>query len=106
MEMSTMKRDTRTAYRARAAATERSIDAALAEAKAEWEATTAANQAEYRVKFAPVPYTTEELGAARVVRTDVGWHKVVRVNAKSVTVESGYAWNDRYTLDKVLEVRA
>jgi len=101
-----MKRDTRTAYRARAAATERSIDEALAESKAEWESTQAANQAAYKLKFAPVPFSADELAAARVIRTDAGWHKVVRVNAKSVTVESGYSWTDRYTLDKVLEVRS
>jgi hypothetical protein len=100
-----VKRDTRTAYRARAAATERSVDTALAEVRAEWQATAAENQAAYRVKFAPVPYTPEELAAARVIRTDAGWHKVARVNAKSVTVETGYSWTDRYTLDKVLEVR-
>ena len=100
-----MKRDTRTAYRARAAATERSVDAALAEVKAakeaEWAEALRANLALTK----PVPFTPEELKAARAIRTSVGGHRVVKVNAKSVTVATGYSWNDRYTLEKVLEVR-
>lgn len=54
---------------------------------------------------APVPFTTEELKAAKLIRTDLGWHKVARVNAKSVTVETDYSWTDRYAIEKVLEVR-
>ena len=42
---------------------------------------------------------------ATFIKTTCGWHKVVRVSAKSVTVETGYSWTDRYPLDKVLEVR-
>jgi len=40
-----------------------------------------------------------------LVRTDLGWHRVVRVNAKSVTVETGYSWTDRYPLDRIIETR-
>lgn len=93
-----MKRDTRTAYRARAAATERSVDEALAEVHAAYNAKNAERNK-------PVPFTTEELQAARAVRTSVGWHRVARVNTKTVSVETGYSWNDRYTFDKILEVR-
>ena len=100
-----MKRDTRTAYRARAAATERSVDAAMAEIHAAYIATSEEWAAEYAKRTKPVPFTTEDLKAARVIRTSAGWHKVVRVNDKSVTVETGYSWNDRYTLAKILEVR-
>lgn len=59
----------------------------------------------YEKKTAAVPFTTEELKAARAIRTSVGWHRVVKVNAKSVNVETGYSWTDRYGIDKVLEVR-
>lgn len=59
----------------------------------------------YAERTAPVPFTFEELKAATHIRTDIGWHKVVRVSAKSVTVETGYSWTDRYTLAKILEVR-
>jgi hypothetical protein len=98
-----VKRDTRSAYRARAAATERSVDAALADVRA---AKAAEQAAVYAKRTAPVPFTPDELNAARAIRTSVGWHRVVKVNAKSVTVATGYSWNDRYTLDKILEVRA
>lgn len=43
---------------------------------------------------------------AVLVSDRFGWHKVVRVSAKSVTVETPHSWTDRIALDKVLEVRA
>lgn len=64
------------------------------------------NRIAYAKRNAPVPFTTEELKVARAVRTSAGWHRVAKVNAKSVSVETGYSWTDRYTLDKILEVRA
>ena len=42
---------------------------------------------------------------ARLVRDSLGWHRVIRVNAKSVSVESGYSWTDRIPLANVLEAR-
>ena len=70
---------------------QRTIDEAVAE-KAAQEATEGQERlAAYHEKVKPVPYTLAELKSARYVRTDVGWHKVVRVNAKSVTVETGYS---------------
>jgi len=50
-------------------------------------------------------FEREDLAGARLVRSHTGWHKVVRVNAKSVSVESGYSWVDRIAIDKILEVR-
>ena len=101
-----MKRDTRTAYRARAAATERSVDAALADVKAQQEAERAEAQAAWSKRYAPVPFTAEELKAARTIRTALGLHAVVRVNAKSVTVKTAYSWTDRVSIDKIIEVWA
>lgn len=46
-----------------------------------------------------------DLAGATHVKIGGGWHKVVRVSAKSVTVETGYDWTDRHTLDKVLDMR-
>lgn len=66
----------------------------------------AANIAAYRARLAPKPFTEDEYRAAKVVRNSLGWHRVVRVNTKSVTVESGYSWNDRIDRDKILEVRS
>ena len=49
-----------------------------------------------------VRLTADDLKAATHVRTLTGWHKVVRVNATSVTVETGRSWTDRYQLADVL----
>lgn len=62
---------------------------------------TAAREAE----AARVRLTAEDVKGAVLVRDSFGWHKVVRVSAKSVTVETGYSWTDRIALGKVLEVR-
>ena len=43
---------------------------------------------------------------ARLVRDSYGWHRVIRVNAKSVSVETGYSWTDRIPLANVLEARS
>lgn len=50
--------------------------------------------------------THDDVKGATHVRTELGWHKVVRVNAKSVTVETGHSWTDRYEFDLILEARA
>ncbi|MCU1418744.1 MAG: hypothetical protein JWP32_2918 [Schumannella sp.] len=49
--------------------------------------------------------TRGDLTGSKFVRTPAGWRKVVRVNAKTVSVESGYSWVDRLDFDKILGVR-
>lgn len=49
--------------------------------------------------------TAGDVRGASFVRDRFGWHKVVRVSAKSVTVATAYSWTDRIPLDRVLEVR-
>ncbi len=49
--------------------------------------------------------TFDDVVGAKYVRDGFRWHKVVRVNAKSVTVETPYSWTDRIALDKIHEVR-
>lgn len=99
------KHDTLTAYRARAAATERSIDAALAEKKAAEEAERASRAAVHAERTKPVPFTPEELDAARAVRTSYGWQRVIRVNAMTVTIDGDFG---QYRIPKttILEARA
>jgi hypothetical protein len=63
------------------------------------------NRLEYLNKRRPVPFTREELEAARVVRTELGWEPVIRVNDLSVTVGKQLT-QTRIGLEKVLEVRA
>lgn len=100
-----MKRDTRSAYRARAAATERSIDQAKAEVKAAEDAEQAERAAAYAEHTKPVPFTREQLQAARAIRTVYGWHRVIRVNTTTVTVVGDFG--DYRVLEKnILEVRS
>lgn len=60
----------------------------------------------YEQRNRPVPFTDDEWGAAVAVRDALGWHRVVRMNAKSATVETPWSWTDRIAREKVLEVRA
>jgi len=85
---------------------DRDIDRGVAIALAEDDVKSLRSRITYARVNAPVPFTTEELKAARAIRTSSGWHKVAKVNTKSVSVETGYSWTDRYTIDKILEVRA
>lgn len=89
-----------------AAGIERTVDAAVAAVKAAKETERQKLIADYRAKTAPVPYSADELQNAAAVRTTTGWHKVVRVNAKSVTVETQYSWTDRHPINQILEVRS
>lgn len=66
----------------------------------------AARKAARDAEAARVRLSAEDVRGSRFVRDSVGWHRVVRVSTKSVTVETSYSWTDRIALDKVLEVRA
>ena len=88
-----------------AAAIEAQVAAAKAEVKRESDEKWAALKAESALRNAPVPFTAGQLAGAVIVSTSIGWHRVAKVNAKSVTVHTPYSWTDRYTLDKILEVR-
>jgi len=85
----------------------------LREAVAEAKAVTAASraqmvarvQAKREAELVRVRLTREDIVGARAVRTVRGWQAVVRVNAKTVSVHTGYSWVDRVLFDDVLEVR-
>jgi hypothetical protein len=47
----------------------------------------------------------ESLRGARFVRDRYGWHGVVRVNARTVTVRTGYRWDARIAVSKIVEWR-
>ena len=72
-------------------------DLAALERTAEREAAEATAKAAFQVA---------DVRPGGFVRTRHGWHRVVRVSAKSVTVETGYSWTDRIALGDVLEARA
>lgn len=51
-----------------------------------------------------VKFTAADLADASHVRSSIGWHHLVRVNAKSVTVRSKQGeWNDRLPIERVLQ---
>lgn len=50
-------------------------------------------------------FTSADVADAVVVRDQFGWHQVVRVNAKSVTVKTAHSWDNRIPLDQIREVR-
>jgi hypothetical protein len=91
---------------------DREIQRCIDQAKREMAADAAVEDAEkaaryeaHKARTAPVEFTTEQLKAATHVRTELGWHKVAKINAKTVSVETGYSWTDRYVIAKILEVR-
>lgn len=101
-----MKRDTVSAYRARAKKTHDEIDAELARQKSERDARyKAARAAEKQAESERQRLTREDILGSRAIRTDTGWRVVVKVNTKTVSVRSGYSWNDLIPIEKVLEVK-
>lgn len=51
-------------------------------------------------------FTAADVEGAVIVRDQFGWHRVVRVNAKSVTVKTAHSWDNRIPLDQIREVRS
>lgn len=52
------------------------------------------------------PCDLDAVGRGWLVRDRHGWHRVVRVNAKTFSVETPYSWTDRIPRDRVIETRA
>lgn len=105
--MTTSLSGRRSQARAAGAAVNATIDQAVAQLKRErdeqWVAAKAAHNEQEATRHR---FTREEVAGARAVRDAFGWHRVVRISAKSVTVETPYSWTDRIPLDKILEVAA
>lgn len=84
----------------------RSADIFTAFEAAEREVDRLTRQLEYeRAEATRQRFTREDIAGAFAVRTSAGWHKVARVNAKTVSVETGYSWTDRIEFDKILDYR-
>jgi hypothetical protein len=50
-------------------------------------------------------YAAADLKGARFVKDRYGWHEVVRVNAKTVTVKTPYSWTDSIPIGKIHDHR-
>ena len=104
-----MTRESLSAYRRRIASVERAIDRGLAEAKAERDAEHARRRAVAAEReHARRRFTRDEIEGAGFVHDGYRWRKVVRVNAKTVTVVSTLleTWTDKLTFDKIHAVQA
>lgn len=84
---------------------QRTIDAAKRELAADAATERAQARADYAERTKPVPFTDDQLRAATHIRTSTGWHKIIRVSTKTVTVETGYSWTDRHPMARILEAR-
>lgn len=93
------------ADRARFDSYDREADAWRAAGEAETDLRWLRSRLAAQVRNTPIPFTEDQYKAAKVVRTANGWYKVAKVNAKSVSVETGYSWTDRILRDKIIEVR-
>jgi hypothetical protein len=87
----------------------RSTDSSLrryteAEAQAKELEHKAALAAHREREAARTHFTAEELKGAKLVQTSTGWHEVVRVNGKTVTVKTPYSWTDSIAHKKILKV--
>lgn len=61
--------------------------------------------AEEAARDAAAPRDLAGLQPGDAVRDRFGWHRVVRVNAKSVTVATEYSWTETIPHAKVIETR-
>lgn len=90
------------AYRRRAAATERDIDAAVAAVKSEQRAEfEAAKQAAREREAARHVFTRDDIVGAGFVHDGFQWRTVVSVNKTTVSVSTGYSWVDRIPFKKI-----
>lgn len=96
----------RNGARATEAAIREELDRQAAARETAYAATVARRKDARAAEEARRKLTAEDLANAVVVRDEFGWHKVVRVSAKSVTVETAYSWTDRIPLARIIEGRA
>lgn len=94
------------AFRSRAKKTDNDIAAEMARQKAEFDQNwREARVAEKKTEAERKRLTRDEILGAQFVRTALGWKRVRKVNAVTVSVDSGYSWADKVPFDKVLDVR-
>lgn len=92
----------------------RQVRGALDSAHRAWkEATERIDKWSYRVRRLEVRIaelerprlTREDVLGAVVIHDGISWRKVVKVNAKTVSVDTGYSWVDRVPFDKIRAVK-
>ena len=101
-----MIRDTRKAFRSRAKTMDGIVSAAVVGVRALRDAERAANIAASKAaEAARVKFTRDDIAGATAVRTALyGWRLVRRVNAKTVSVDSGHSWAVLVKFEDVLAI--
>lgn len=84
---------------------EQAIDAELARQQAERDAQhaegVARRKAEREAEKARVKFTAGDLVGAEIIHDGFSWRRVIRINAKSVTVTTAYSWTERVPIEQV-----
>lgn len=84
---------------------QQAIDAELTRQQAERDAQraegVARRKAEREAEKARVKFTAADLAGADAIYDGFTWHRVIRVNAKSVTVATPYSWTERVPIERV-----
>lgn len=92
----------------------RQVRGAMDSAYRQWkEATERIEKWTYRVKRLEIRIaeierprlTREDVIGAVLIHDGISWRKVVKVNAKTVSVDSGYSWVDRIAFETIRAVR-
>lgn len=52
-----------------------------------------------------VQFTRDDVVGAEFIHDGISWRQVRKVNAKTVSVETGYSWVDRVPFEKIRSVR-
>lgn len=99
------RRSTPTQRRREDARTDRALQTYTEFLAAERNLASAQARVDRLVASAPVPFTEAELRAANAVRTNEGWHRLLKVNRTTVAVEAGFPWPHKIPRASVLEVR-
>ncbi|MFI5426095.1 hypothetical protein [Aeromicrobium sp. UC242_57] len=96
-------------HRGRGKSIERTIDDAVkeiaAEKRAENERIKLARREALRAEKLRKKFTAEDLATARIVSDGFGWHRVVRVNAKSVTITGMHSPTERIPISQITKWR-
>lgn len=88
---------------------ERAIDEALAAQQAERDRLraegVARRKAAREAEKAREKFTAADLAGAEIIHDGFSWRRVIRVNAKSVTVGTAYSWTERVPIEQVRAYR-
>lgn len=83
----------------------RAAEAAAAVRRAEADLAIAEQRAAREQRDAAAHRDVVNIEVGDLVRDRSGWHRVVRVSAKSVSVETAWSWTDRIELSRIIETR-